>query len=40
MDTPLSPDQNRLLAAAARLNSSTLAPHLGLVAIPLGEVFV
>ena len=38
MDTPLSPDQNRLLAALPAAEFEHLAPHLELVAMPLGEV--
>ena len=38
MDTPHSPNQNYLLAALPTAEFERIAPHLELVAIPLGEV--
>lgn len=38
MDTPQSPNQNHLLAALPTAEFERIAPHLELVAMPLGEV--
>src|SRR3989337_2452870 len=38
MDTPQSPNQNYLLAALPTAEFERIAPHLELVAMPLGEV--
>ncbi|WP_296447895.1 Crp/Fnr family transcriptional regulator [Rhodoferax sp. UBA5149] len=38
MDTPPSPNQNHLLAALPTAEFELIAPHLELVAMPLGEV--
>ncbi|MES2000043.1 MAG: Crp/Fnr family transcriptional regulator [Pseudomonadota bacterium] len=38
MDTPQRPDQNRLLASLPAAEFEHLAPHLELVAMPLGEI--
>jgi len=38
MDTPHSPNQNHLLAALPTAEFERIAPHLELVAMPLGEV--
>jgi CRP-like cAMP-binding protein len=38
MDTPQSPNQNQLLAALPTAEFNRIAPHLELVAMPLGDV--
>jgi len=38
MDTPQSPNQNQLLAALPTAEFERIAPHLELIAMPLGEV--